>query len=104
MHMHRHMHRYRHTHACMQVSTFRPRVPRAPPVLPGGSSLVAIDGEWKAAMEKSTRDAVGHFDLSPGSAVRTVTLGEAALELASSPARYGIHPADALQAVRLYYA
>jgi hypothetical protein len=44
------------------------------------------------------------YQLSPTGASSSVELCEAALEIAANPGKYGVHPADALQAVRLYYA
>ena len=70
-----------------------------PPITP-----VAIDTAWKQAMAKATSNAVQDFGLSPRGAQHSMQLCEAALEIAAHPARYGVHPADALQAVRLYYA
>ena len=55
-------------------------------------------------MRTVTANAIADFGLSPRGAEHSVRLCEAALEIASSPARYGVHPAVALQAVRLYYA
>ena len=54
-----------------------------------------------------TATASGLLDslgLSPRGGEHSVQLCEAVLDMAASPGRYGLHPADALQAVRLYYA
>ena len=76
----------------------RPRVPMPP------ASPEPIDPEWREAMQLATVSVVERFGLSPRGAEHSISLCEAALEIAASPARFGVHPADALQAVRLYYA
>jgi hypothetical protein len=63
-----------------------------------------VDPEWREAMELATVRVVERFGLSPRGAEHSISLCEAALEIAANPARFGVHPADALQAVRLYYA
>ena len=86
----------------VEAHAYRARKPRAAEPLLGAH--IAIDGQWKAAMERATRNAVHEFGLSPGGALRSVALCDAAMELAAHPSRYGVHPADALQGLRLYYA
>lgn len=76
----------------------RPRVPMPP------ASPEPIDPEWREAMQLATVSVVERFGLSPRGAEHSISLCEAALEIAANPARFGVHPADALQAVRLYYA
>lgn len=76
----------------------RPRVPM-PPLSPE-----PVDPEWREAMQLATVRVVERFGLSPRGAEHSISLCEAALEIAANPARFGVHPADALQAVRLYYA
>ena len=56
-------------------------------------------------MEATTRaGAIHEFGISPCGAQHAVKLCTAALEIAANPGRYGVHPWDALTAVRLYYA
>lgn len=74
------------------------RAPMPPP------TPVAIDAGWREAMLKATVNAVEQFGLSPRGAGQSVALCEASLEIAANPGRYGVHPADGLQVVRLYYA
>jgi len=84
-----------------QSTSWRHRRPRVlmPPLSPE-----PVDPEWREAMELATVRVVERFGLSPRGAEHSISLCEAALEIAANPALFGVHPADALQAVRLYYA
>ena len=62
-----------------------------------------IDPNWKAAMAAATSTPVEAMGLNPSGAEHACRLSAAALEVAAHPARYGLHPWDGLQAVRLYY-
>jgi hypothetical protein len=84
--------------------SFRMRRPRAEPPRPFLGARVPIDERWRHAMREATTDAIEKFGLSPGSGGHSVLLCEAALEIAANPGRFGVHPLDALQAARLYYA
>ena len=66
---------------------------------------VAADAEWLADLERAdgTR-AVKEFGVEPTSTADALALSEAVLEIAAQPAAYGVDPADAAQAVRLYFA
>ena len=44
------------------------------------------------------------FELQAKCVADGVRLCEAALAIAAQPAQYGVHPADAEQAVRLFYS
>ena len=51
-----------------------------------------------------TPRAVKAFGVEPTSTADALALSEAVLEIAAQPAAYGVDPADAAQAVRLYFA
>ena len=72
---------------------------------PALAAPVAADAEWLADLERAdgTR-AVKEFGVEPTSTADALALSEAVLEIAAQPAAYGVDPADAAQAVRLYFA
>jgi hypothetical protein len=72
---------------------------------PALAAPVASDAEWLADLERAdgTR-AVKEFGVEPTSTADALALSEAVLEIAAQPAAYGVDPADAAQAVRLYFA
>ena len=72
---------------------------------PALAAPVASDAEWLADLERAdgTR-AVQEFGVEPTSTADALALSEAVLEIAAQPAAYGVDPADAAQAVRLYFA
>ena len=89
----------------VQRRTIESSVPRARKQrLPAPRGHVAVDPTWKAAMKAATDGAMESLDLNPRGAVHSGRLCAAALEIGAHPARYGVHPMDALQAVRIYYA
>ena len=55
-------------------------------------------------MTAATATPIESLGLSPRGAEHSFELCSAALEIGAHPARYGVHPIDALQAVRLYYS
>lgn len=77
---------------------FARRVRRVP--LPPAPS--PADEAWSVAKDRLFELNDGP-PLSPRSLEASVALCEAALLIAAHPAQYGVHPADAEQAVRLYY-
>ena len=83
-----------------ECSAHRVRRPR----LRTPQQRVPIDQEWKAEMKAATAIDVNAIGLGPRGAAHSGRLSGAALEIAASPGRYGVHPLDGLQAVRMYYA
>ena len=67
------------------------------------NQLEAESREWRAAMEAASVDAA-LAPLQPTGACSSILFCEAALAIAANPGRYGVDPADALQAARMYYA
>ena len=84
----------------IESSVARARKPR----LGSPGAHVAVDPQWKAAMAAATDGTMDRLGLNPSGAAHSCRLCGAALEIAAHPARYGVHPMDALQAVRIYYA
>ena len=63
----------------------------------------ALRREWRAAMAANMSIEAAEA-VSPSGAISSVELCSLALEIAANPGRYGVHPQDALQACRMYYA
>ena len=73
----------------------RPRLPVPPP--PGRA-----DAAWKLSRDRLLK--LNDYDLRASGVADGVRLCEAALAIATHPAQFGVHPADAEQAVRIFYA